>query len=484
MDHYKRYATGNVLSMVAGFVSFPVTSRLLSSAEFGVMGYWDAWILLLVAILKLGAGDAMLRFYPHGGDRAAHVRYATNLILIPGLLGTGGWLIALAGVLLGLGLGWIEHPAVALSAMFLVLIQIWVSHVLWCMATRELSALGASANVIWRWLTVGSTLAVLMFVTQSASGVFVARLVPAILVVGALLWWLFQNTEFSKPAVDIPYVKEGLHYGVPLALKELSNVVMAFIDRIMLKALLGDFALVGTYSIGFALASYVDQVVSVAVGQAWTPTANRIYATEGAAGVRAAKARMLRPLTYVCVGLATGVLLAGHSFVAVLAGAEKAVQVAPIFVFAAVCLLMLPVLTVSNTGLLLERRSRTLFLLTLAAALVNVALNFVLIPRFAVMGATWSNIACQLGLQLVIYAYCPKALRCLPSLSVLLRALALATLCGFVAQSLVPPGMHPVVHCLYIAVCMVALYALPVVATDKQMRQAFFSLWGRYSPGA
>ena len=32
--HFRRYATGNVLVLVAGFVSFPITARLLSAEDF------------------------------------------------------------------------------------------------------------------------------------------------------------------------------------------------------------------------------------------------------------------------------------------------------------------------------------------------------------------------------------------------------------------------------------------------------------------
>ncbi|TAK77685.1 MAG: lipopolysaccharide biosynthesis protein [Aquabacterium sp.] len=471
LTHYSRYAIGNTLAMAAGFVSFPITTRLLSTEEFGVMGYWDAWILLIVAALKFGAGDAMLRFYPHGGDQQAKVRYATNFVLVPAMLALVGWVIALVCVTAGVAMNWVHDPVVAYSAMGLVALQVLISHALWSIGTRELSGLGASINVIWRWLTVAVVLGMLLLITRSAAGVFVARLVAACVIAAGLLWWMLKNLQFSRQAIDIPYAKEGFHYGVPLALKEISNVAMAFIDRIMLKTLLGDFALVGIYTIGFSLASYVDQIISAALGQAWTPAANRIYLNEGAAAVRAAKQRLMRPLVYVCVGLATGVLLAGKSFVALLAGHDKAEGAAPIFAVAAVCLLALPVLTIANTGLLLERKSKTLFMLTLATAVCNVLLNLVLIPHFKVMGATAANCACQIGLQLAIYGFCSRELRCWPPLSVVGRALLCSAACVALESWLEPPKLAPFLHCVYTLGFVIVTYALPVLATDGEMRR-------------
>lgn len=470
VTHYRRYAIGNTLAMAAGFVSFPITSRLLSSAEFGVMGYWDAWIMLLTAALKLGAGDAMLRFFPHKGDDKQMVRYATNFVVIPSLIGLAGWVIALMAALVSIYMGWIEHPAVALLSLCLVLNQVFISHGLWSLTTREHSGLGSSVNVIWRWMQVGVTLSILLLGFQTATGVFVGRVMVSMLVAGWLIRWMMRNMKASADEVDMEYAKEGLKYGLPLSLKEISSVVMAFIDRIMLKSLLGDFSLVGIYSIGFALASYVDQVISTALGQAWTPAANRIYLTEGAEGVRAAKQRILRPLVYVCVGLATGVFLAGKSFVTLLAGAEKADATAPVFVTGAICLLILPILTISNTGLLLERKSHTLFKLTLGSALSNMALNFIMIPRFGVMGATITNCVCQIGLQVAAYAFCPADLKGLPSLNVVVRAVVASLSCIALERFLEPPAVPPLVHLILTTIFLLVTYVGPVLLVDKQLR--------------
>ena len=51
-------AFSNVLVLAAGLVSFPITTRLLSSSEFGLLSFWESGLLVLVAILKLGASDA------------------------------------------------------------------------------------------------------------------------------------------------------------------------------------------------------------------------------------------------------------------------------------------------------------------------------------------------------------------------------------------------------------------------------------------
>ena len=44
--HSLRYVSGNVLVMIAGFVSFPIMTRLLDNGQYGILGYFDAWLLI------------------------------------------------------------------------------------------------------------------------------------------------------------------------------------------------------------------------------------------------------------------------------------------------------------------------------------------------------------------------------------------------------------------------------------------------------
>lgn len=469
--HFRRYATGNVLVLVAGFVSFPITARLLSAEDFGVLGYWEAWILLLAAVFKLGAGDTMMRFYPHDEGEEKQREHSTNFVLVPALFGFGGWAVTMIFVVAGAWAGLIDRPVVAIAAVGVVLLQVIASHVLWAMRTRELSGLGTMFDVSWRWLGVGATAVTLLYVSRSVEGLFIARVLVGLLIVGLLMRWLLANLRFSRQDIDMARAREGFHYGIPLAFRELSHVLLGFIDRILIKWVLNDHAVLGLYIIGMSLASYVDQLVSAALNQAWTPASNRIYNTQGAEGVRAAKQRLLRPLVYICMGLAVAIPLGGHDFVRLVAGPSK-LGAAPIFIVAAVMLMITPVLVIAGTGLLLERRSKTLFALTLVAAVFNVSVNLALVPRFGVMAAALSTTGSQILLHLMSYWFCSPALRCLPEASVLLRAcVAAATCVALAALANMLPVEHSLLRLCVLVPVLIIGYVLPVLVMDRQVRQ-------------
>ena len=58
--HYLRYSSANIAVLLAGFVSFPILTRLLDNTQYGILGYYETWIALSVAVLKFGAQHEFL----------------------------------------------------------------------------------------------------------------------------------------------------------------------------------------------------------------------------------------------------------------------------------------------------------------------------------------------------------------------------------------------------------------------------------------
>ncbi|HEX5311182.1 lipopolysaccharide biosynthesis protein [Aquabacterium sp.] len=470
------YALSNVLVLAAGFISFPITTRLLSNTEFGLLSFWESGLLVLVAILKLGASDGAMRFYPHRGDARDMQRYATNILFAPALFGLAGWAVALLSALVLWAVSWLEHPGVVFLALAQVLPLAWGALAFRVLQARELAAVNATLSVVWRWLTLASTLGVLIWVTQTAFGVLAGKLLIHILVIGGLLVWVLPSLPFSRQAWDWKHIQEGLHYGLPLALMELSNIALWYVDRFMLKWLIDDFAVIGIYSVGFALASYIDQLINTALSQALTPVATRVFATEGPAAVRAVKQRVLRPLVFICFALSTGLVIGGADFLTLLASKDKA-DAAPVFIFAGVVMLMKAIIWAAAEGLLLHKRSKTVFVLTIVSALVNALANLILIPHFGMMGAVYATGISLLGLQLLFFAFCPKELRAWPQLSVIAKAGAAAALCLLLAHETALFGLVNHFARLGATAVLVGMFFSLAMLTDPQMRSAAATLW-------
>jgi len=425
--HYLRYLGGNVLVIAAGFVSFPVMTRLLDIEQFGLLGYYEAWLLVVAGLLKLGTQHAILRFYPHGEGESALRRFRTDYLLVPLAASLLLWGICVALVLRFLAVLPSEEQPILWVLMITVPLLIWCSFVEAVMYALERSDISIWLKASWRWSELVLVLITIVFIERSALGVFSARL--AILLVVALflsIWFLrWCRGRISMPTV--PRVTAGLAFGLPMMFTELTSVLFGFADRILLRTLTGSFTDVGIYTIGYGLAMAVAALMGQTLNEAFTPTAMRLYKLHGDSAVVALKRDMLN-LWVLAVGVTGALLLCvGQDLLVVLAGQDKAAS-GPVFVAVAMTMVWYSLFSVAQYGLLLERKSMRYFLLALAATVVNLVLNVPLIMTFGVAGAVAATVVSYAFLAIIQLWACPSGLRYVPPLTRLLPAAAFAPL--------------------------------------------------------
>lgn len=470
--HYLRYSTANVVVLLAGLVSFPVLTRLLDNTQYGVMGYFNTLLLVAIAIAKLGGQHSIIRFYPHDGDARQLTHFSTNLVFLPMLFSLSLWALV-AATLLGLQWWGAAHfDPVFWCVVLLVPVMVVASIVQAVVRASERSGLVMVTKVVGRLLELALVLGLVVWVQRTAFAVYGGRLIAGIVLLGYFVYWAHRHLKFSRAAIDFPAMGAALFYGLPLMANEFAGSLLDAVDRVLLKQITNDFAVVGIYSIGYSLATQVNLFMNATMWEAFVPVANRVYGGEGDAAVRALKDRVLLPLTYASFAVAGMLLAVGTDLLVALSGTGKAASGA-VFVVVGTFMALYPLLDIAGYGLLLRKRSMLVFVLTLAAAALNVVANLLLIPRFGYMGAAWATVLSLAALAIANCFFCPPGLRRFPDL----RALAIA--CGFALLLIAVVRGSDVFgiqsHWLRVFVAcglFLPLYALPVWLLDPRLRAA------------
>ncbi|MEP6938746.1 MAG: oligosaccharide flippase family protein [Rudaea sp.] len=470
--HSVRYVTANMLGIVAGFISFPIMTRLLDTTQYGIFGYFDAWLALLIAVSKLGGQHSIIRFYPHTRTSSALSGYAANFILAPFLASCALWILtaavyacvlyAVPSTRADAWIGWL--------ILFSLPLNVWISYVGGVLLAQEHSDISAKVTVAQRWLEAALILALVYFVQRSALSVYIARLVIVVFFGWALWSWLrkriplslrdFQRSEFSR----------GMHYGLPLVVNEIVHVLLAFLDRFMLLQMLKDFAIVGAYTIGYGLALAITRILNTAITAAYTQVSVREFETLGPIAVVRTKKNILDFLVYFSAAIIVGLVVVGGDVLMIFAGNDKRASI-PVFVVVSVSYVLDGMIGICSTGLLLHKRSKTELGLTACALVVNVALNLLWIPQFGLMGAVYATFLSYLALGISRYFFCPPELRALPSLYPTCMATALAALAYGTAMYTNLLGASSHLGRLGVMVAMtIVLLVLPALALDAKLR--------------
>ncbi|KQZ67970.1 MULTISPECIES: oligosaccharide flippase family protein [unclassified Lysobacter] len=479
VTHYLRYSISNGLVMLAGFISFPILTRFLDNTQFGILRYYDTLMLLGVAIIKLGTPHAIVRFYPYDGNERRMQEFGTNMVLMPLMLSGTIWLAGVSVIVLWSWLGEGTFSPLVWCAVLMMPMLAAVNIVQMVIRASERSDIVMAVRVIGRMLELVLVLGAVILVQRSALAVYGGKIVATILLLAWLAHWMYRNVNVARDAVDWHTVRSGLVYGLPLMAHELAFSILANVDRVLLKQLTGDFAAVGIYAIGYSLAMQLNVFIDATLSEAFTPVVMRAYETGGSSAVRALKERVLLPMTYAVAAIIGILLVSGEDMLVALSGHDKAAS-GEVFIVIGITVSTYSMLAISNYGLQLKKRTMQVLIITLGAALLNVVMNLILIPRMGYMGAAWSTAIAYGALALAQFAICPKGLARLPDAHAIAVSLACLLVLVGVARGTDLFGLHAIWARLSVAgLLFVLLYALPVMALDQKLRRMTMGLMTR-----
>jgi O-antigen/teichoic acid export membrane protein len=467
--HYLRYLGGNLMVIAAGFVSFPIMTRLLDNHQFGILGYYEAWLLVIAGLLKLGAQHAILRFYPHQGSADDLRRFRTNYLLLPFALSLMLWLVCAGIIVMAIDRFPVAEQPILWILIVTLPLMIWASFVEAVTYALERSDISLWLKTVWRWSELALVVVTIAMIERSALGVFSARLVVLLMVAAWLTLWFLRWCRGRITRPGRAPIAAGMAFGVPMMFTELVSVLFGFADRILLRALTGSFTEVGIYTIGYGLAMAVAAVMGRTLSEAFLPTALRLYKASGAAAVVELKREML-DIWVLVVGLVSAILLCvGQDFLVLLAGQDKAAS-APVFVAISIAMVWSSLFTIAQYGLLLQRRAVRVLVITLAATVLNLALNVPLILAWGVTGAVTATVLSYVFLAVVQLWQCPAELRYLPPLGRMAGAALFAPLMlGLLVQVDYFGAASPVSR-LLVGTLTVMLPAIALAALDRNLR--------------
>jgi O-antigen/teichoic acid export membrane protein len=467
--HYLRYSTANILVMAAGLISFPVLTRLLDNTQYGILGYYETWVMMAVAVAKLGAQHAILRFYPFDGDGDAVDRFATNHFYLPLLVSSALWMLMLVVFASVEYAGSTDFSPVLWLAVLAIPLNVFASLVQMMLRAGERSGLLVVTRVSWRWLELLAMVGAVVLIERSALSAYGGKLLAAILVAAFYVRWVRRNLKFLRPALDPGEFRASLRYGLPLVANEVAMVALISIDRIMLKGLTNDFAAVGIYSIGYSLALQVSILMQATLSESFLPVANRTHETEGPAQVRALKRQVLLPMTYASIGIAAAIFAVGGDALVAISGPDKAAS-GIVFAWIGGMYALMPILDIAGYGLLLHKRSGTVLAMTAGAALLNIGLNLWLVPAYGVMGAVYATAICYALLGTATCLLCPREFLQLPDLRSLALSLAAAAAFLWAVWGNDLFGLTgPWLRLFAAGGLWLLLYVLPVLAFDLRL---------------
>jgi O-antigen/teichoic acid export membrane protein len=384
--HSVIYGLGGLVSRILAVLLLPLYTRYLSPSDYGKVETLIALTTVLGIVLRMGIHAAFFRFYfdsPEPDHRRLVLRtsfWFTMAMATAGLIVGVAFSAQIADLLFGT-----SDDAELVAAAF---VGLWAGMnyeqltSLFRVEERSTAFVAASlSNVL---LTIGATLLLVVALDTGPIGVIVGNFTGTLLVYAALVGYRREQLGLQ---FDRRLLREMNRFGTPLVPTALFLWVTNFSDRFFLVKL-ADAAEVGLYSVGVRIASAMVLLLT-AFRLAWPAFA---YSIESDDEAKRTYAFVLTYLTVLTSWGALGLALLAPWLVDLLATDEfaEASRVVGLLAFAAVAFGGYIVIAIGSGR---ARRTQFNWLVTGAAAALNVTLNLLLIPPYGMIGAAIATVA-------------------------------------------------------------------------------------------
>jgi len=399
LKHSSVYSLGNLLNKAVGFLLIPFYTHYLTTADYGTLELLDLSVTLIGLLLNMWMNASLVRhYYEYEDDKSRNEVVSTALIATS----TAAALVSAAGLFWARGIS----TLILKSPEFYAFVQIIAFNLFFtCVNSVSFSYLRAKQK---------SSAVVVMNTVSLVTGLTLNIYFLAVMktgVVGILYSSLISNALVTTGLTILTVRQVGLHFdgvklkaiaafGLPLILTSFSAFELNFADRFFLQHY-SNVSTVGIYALGYKFGYMLSFLLIQPFMMIWGA---RMYEIAKRPDAGAVFSRIIAYFTLLMCAVALAMSLFIKDVISMITstGFHNAYKVVPAVALAYVFYGMSYYF---QTGVYVSKKTGYLGLMGVICASANVGLNFLLIPRFAAMGAAWATTLSFLLMAVVAYLF-------------------------------------------------------------------------------
>ncbi len=395
------YGLGRYINTFIGALFIPIYTRIFSPAEYGIVDLIGATVSMIVIFLILGLDSATALYFYDTEDRhnqkkiistSFYFRMMLAVVICSALFFSSGYISELifnsTEYARFLKIGVAAIPFSLAIGFFLDLMRLKFE-------SLKFSVISIGSTIINSILIIY----LIFFLQLGIEGILIGTLISNIIFFFIGLYLTYKEYILS---ISLSRLRDLLSFGLPLLPASIAIWLMTFSDRYFLVKY-STLNEVGLYSIAIKLSGVLLLVIS-AFQLSWGPFAFSIKKEIDA------KNTYSKVLTYYLIitsFLAIGLSLFSKEILMIMTQAEyiAAYKVVGILSFAVIFVGLYNIISI---GVNLTKKTHYISLTTGIAALINIILNFLLIPSLGIIGAAIATLIANCSSVSLLYLISQK----------------------------------------------------------------------------
>ena len=394
-----KYFPVRLVPALTSLVTVPVFTRLITREDYGDFFLVNSAVSLTGMLFTSWLSASIVRFYWSEERQGRLDRYVSTVVWASMIsLAIGAALLAAAMVLLGgvFGDGMRRLMPIALASLLLgQFIQLMQQ----LMRAANRARTFATLSIASALLSAAFSVFFVAVPRWGAFGILAGVAAGNVLLLPLALRNARSEGSLSPRHVSTETVREFAAYGVPMIPAAVSSWVLILSDRyiIGLSQTAADVGLYGAaYGLGDKIMGLVTAPLLIAIG----PVMVQTFEKKGQLLAQQVQTQLTRYYAMATVPLVFGLWVIARPFMDVFTGPDYR-SAFPILPIVAAGVMAYGASQIANNGLAMHKKSLTMMQNTLLAAVLQVTLNLLLVPRFGYIAAAWNTLfayAALLGL--------------------------------------------------------------------------------------
>jgi len=410
LNQSSQYFAGQILIMAAGFISFPILTRIFSVGDYGTLSIITTTLLVVGAVTKLGLPGWIVQFY-------AEFKSKKLLNIFRSTMFIGSFARASIIALLFYGVSELFQSRFLdkkLSALLPFISILIFTH---CASLTLTSYLRAEQRtklynlvaIISRYGSLAVSILIVLFIVRGLYGFYFGQIIMGAMIVLLLTYKFIKNQRISFNDFSTRVFKDSMKFGFPIAGAELGHLILNYADRYLVQLYLGSISL-GLYTAGYNLATYVTEMIMYPINYAMTPIYMNLLVNRGEEKTREFFKKTFRYFLLIMFPIVFGFIAVGEDLIRILA-TSKYLEAYPILPYVVIGQSIYACSIILNNGLFIKKKTHVVMYVISVAGLLNIGLNIILIPRFGILGAAQATLISNTFYTVVITYFAFKEFR-------------------------------------------------------------------------
>lgn len=383
---------GRIIQMFLSLVIGVMTARYLGPGNYGLVNYGSAYVSFFMSFCTLGINSVIIKnFVDHPDEQGTAIGSTLMLRALSSFFSA----LMILGIVSILDSGEPTTILVVTLCSISLLFQIFDTFNYWFQYRYQSKVIAIATLIAY---TVTSLYRIILLVKESSISWFAFASSVDYIVLGCVLFYFYKKNSGPKLKFSKTKAKELVEQSYHYILSGMMVAIYGQTDKLMLKQMLDETS-VGIYSTATTVCNMWVFVLQAIIDSIY-PTILRLY-NENYEQYERKNRQLYAIVFYVSICVSLIFVIFGDLIISILYGEEYILSATPLKIitwYTAFSYLGVA----RNAWIVCEGKQKYLKYMYLSAAVMNVALNYFLIPVWGSSGAALASLITQLFTSLIL----------------------------------------------------------------------------------